>query len=285
MGREVWEILEKVLDLSDPLNPRLKVNIAGASVTLDAGDLRIGAVEIQDNASGIRANVTDLGAGEGALDVRLASTADLTASGLTKEATLLLVKAKTDNLDVLLSTRATEATLATRATEATLLLIKTKTDNLDVLLSTRGTEATLLLIKAKTDNLDVLLSTRATEATLATRATEATLATRAADATVVTIRDQQVQRATAPTIINHVTHLTPGQENSFTLPANTKRFTMKVRTADTVNVAFTAAGSGTLFFTISDTKPYGDDGLNLASQTVYVQSAVASRIIEVVAYT
>lgn len=53
------------------------------------------------------------------------------------------------------------------ATEATLLLIKAKTDNLDVALSTRATEATLLLIKAKTDNLDVALSTRATEATLA----------------------------------------------------------------------------------------------------------------------
>ena len=149
---------------------------------------------------------------------------------------------------------ATEATLATRATEATLALIKAKTDNLDVALSTRAvtgltdaelrasavpisgvvavtnfpatqpisavalplpagaaTEATLALIKAKTANLDVALSTRAvtgltdaelravavpisaaalplpagaaTEATLATRSTEATLATRLAEAT------------------------------------------------------------------------------------------------------
>jgi len=41
-----------------------------------------------------------------------------------------------------------------------------KLQNLDVLLSTRASEATLGLIKAKTDNLDVLLSSRASEATL-----------------------------------------------------------------------------------------------------------------------
>src|SRR5712691_9737658 len=66
------------------------------------------------------------------------------------------------------------------STETTLALIKAKTDNLDVLLSSRtkpsdtqpvsaaalplpagaSTEATLALIKAKTDNLDVALSTR-----------------------------------------------------------------------------------------------------------------------------
>lgn len=62
------------------------------------------------------------------------------------------------------------------ATETTLALIKAKTDNLDVALSTRASEATLALIKSKTDNLDVALSTRASEATLATRASEATLA-------------------------------------------------------------------------------------------------------------
>lgn len=159
-------------------------------------------------------------------------------AGAATEATLALVKAKTDNLDVLLSSRAvtglTDAQLrasavpvsgtffqvtqpvsaaslplpAGAATEATLALIKAKTDNLDVALSTRAgdrttaaapfavrlsdgavfittlpvsvaslplpagaateatlatraTEATLALIKAKTDNLDVALSTRA----------------------------------------------------------------------------------------------------------------------------
>jgi hypothetical protein len=173
-------------------------------------------------------------------------------SGASTEVTLALIKAKTDNLDVALSTRAVTGLTDTQlrasavpvsgtfwqasqpvsgtfwqatqpisavalplpsgaATEATLALIKAKTDNLDVALSTRAvtgltdaqirasalpvsgtfwqatqpvsgtfwqatqpvsaaalplpsgasTEATLALIKAKTDNLDVALSTRA----------------------------------------------------------------------------------------------------------------------------
>jgi hypothetical protein len=115
---------------------------------------------------------------DAALDVALSTRAS--------EATLALVKAKTDNLDVALSTRASEATLATRASEATLAALATiVATELDVPLSTRASEATLAtraseatlaLIKAKTDNLDVALSTRASEATLATRASEATLA-------------------------------------------------------------------------------------------------------------
>lgn len=98
------------------------------------------------------------------------------------------------NLDVLLSTRASESTLqAVLAAisssnpeggalnqEATQLLvkacldvIKTDTAKLDVNLSTVSTEATLALlkgvtdiIKLNTDNLDAALSTRATEDTL-----------------------------------------------------------------------------------------------------------------------
>jgi len=105
-------------------------------------------------------DVTVLAAGaatEATLATRLAE-ATFVAEDFAQEVTQALIKAKTDNLDVALSTVATEVTLA---------LIKAKTDNLDVLLSTIGTEATLALIKAKTDNLDVVLSTVATEVTLA----------------------------------------------------------------------------------------------------------------------
>ncbi len=77
------------------------------------------------------------------------------------QATLASIKAKTDNLDVALSTKAKEA-------GGNLALIKAKTDNLDVALSTKAKEAggNLALIKAKTDNLDVALSTKASENTL-----------------------------------------------------------------------------------------------------------------------
>jgi hypothetical protein len=110
------------------------------------------------------------------IDFSLGNALDVFLSSRASEATLALIRAKTDNVDVALSTRATEATLA---------LIKAKTDNLDVLLSTRTKPADVQGIRALTAAdtvtivsaaLDVALSTRATEATLATRATEATLA-------------------------------------------------------------------------------------------------------------
>lgn len=90
------------------------------------------------------------------------------------KAVLDLIKSNTDNLDVALSTRATEATLeAARlllvsldgkdyATETTLALIKpvldlikTNSDNLDTPLSTRATETTLAQVKTGIDNLVV----------------------------------------------------------------------------------------------------------------------------------
>lgn len=85
------------------------------------------------------------------------------------KAVIDLIKLDTSNLDVQLSTRATELTLSSLlaafnaedfATETTLAalkavvdLIKLDTANLDVALSTRATEATLLLIEAITSQL------------------------------------------------------------------------------------------------------------------------------------
>lgn len=69
-------------------------------------------------------------------------------AGASTETTLALIKAKTDNLDVLLSTRTKPAD--TQPVSAASLPLP----------AGASTEATLALIKAKTDNLDVALSTR-----------------------------------------------------------------------------------------------------------------------------
>jgi hypothetical protein len=118
------------------------------------------------------------------------------------EATLLAVEADTSKLDVLLSSRASEATAAVIA--SVLIAIESDTDNLDVSLSTRASEVTLAAVAASVASLDVdidvALSTRASEVTLAaaaasvasidtsvdvalsTRASEVTLASLAASA-------------------------------------------------------------------------------------------------------
>jgi hypothetical protein len=91
------------------------------------------------------------------------------------DAQLALIKAKTDNLDVALSTRAvpglTDAQLraaavpvsgtffqATQPVSAASLPLPTGAAT-EATLATRATETTLAAVKAKTDNLDVLLST------------------------------------------------------------------------------------------------------------------------------
>lgn len=73
---------------------------------------------------------------------------DVTAVDFATQATLALIKAKTDNLDVALSTRTKPAD--TQPVSAASLPLP----------AGASTEATLALIKAKTDNIDVLLSTR-----------------------------------------------------------------------------------------------------------------------------
>jgi len=85
-----------------------------------------------------------------------------------------------DQVDAILAKA--DVLLSTRASEATLSNVKAKTDNLDVALSTRASETTLSGIRSQTDkltfdtsnrlaiqnppNLDVALSSRASEATL-----------------------------------------------------------------------------------------------------------------------
>jgi len=106
---------------------------------------------------------------------------------LATQATLLLALAElvaiNADFDVALSTRASQATLLTRATEATSLLILAQltaiNTDLDVALSTRNAEATQLLVLAEliaiNTDIDVPLSTRASETTLSALNTKVTL--------------------------------------------------------------------------------------------------------------
>lgn len=95
---------------------------------------------------------------------------------------VVLLTTISNEIDVALSTRASEATQLLN--KGLLTTISGDTAKLDTTLSSRATEATLLLVKGvldniklKTDNLDVALSTRASEATVATLSTETTLTT------------------------------------------------------------------------------------------------------------
>lgn len=118
----------------------------------------------------------------------------------TLDTTLLAKEAKQDTeitrltsilaqLDVALSTRASQVTLASILTQ------------LDVALSTRASQATVASILGQ---LDVALSTRASEATLSTRGSEATLATLLTEAAFqarINTLGQKLMAASTPVVI------------------------------------------------------------------------------------
>lgn len=98
-----------------------KVDASGSSVSVSnfpAGFAIVGNVEVMNDAGN---PLPVSGAFFQATQPVSAAALPLPA-GASTEATLALVKAKTDNLDVALSTRATEATLATVATTEAALL-------------------------------------------------------------------------------------------------------------------------------------------------------------------
>lgn len=102
-----------------PGGAAVNIQDGGNSITIDNPNLDapISALNLEATQLLIQALLTTIDADTSNLDVALSSR--------NAEVTQLLVKANTDNLDVLLSTRATEATLATRASEATLATMLT----------------------------------------------------------------------------------------------------------------------------------------------------------------
>lgn len=76
-------------------------------------------------------------------------------------------------------------------------------------------------------------------------------------------------------------------EVSYTFPTNTTGFLMKLRgyTAST-KFSYTAAASGTTYFTIPPGCFHSSDGLSLTSTlTIYLQTTAASQVLEIEYWT
>ena len=115
---------------------------------------------INTNTDGLETLVSTSNTSLGSIDTKLSSQ----ATAAKQDALLAELQLKADLTETQPVSMAAAPVGA--SLEATQLLVKAKTDNLDVLLSTRASEATLALIKAKTDNLDVALSTIAKDASV-----------------------------------------------------------------------------------------------------------------------
>jgi len=185
----------------------------------DLSDLDTKLQAISDNTNEVEGDLVDINTSLGTLiakDYATETTLSLVKSNLDEIAldtdNLALIKAKTDNLDVALSTRATEATLA---------LIKAKTDNLDTTLSslktytkvgsTDQTAANAKWLKTAADGTVAVDGSAVIQPISATSlplplgaAAEATLATRLADATFAGRIGEVQASPTANTLLGRV---------------------------------------------------------------------------------
>lgn len=90
-------------------------------------------------------------------------------------------------------------------------------------------------------------------------------------------------RSTTPVVYN-VTMTSADTEYSQTLPAQTKKFTLKCRGEYDIKFCFTAEASGTTYLTIPSGQCYWDDLIRDASLTLYFQCATAAQVAEITAW-
>lgn len=77
---------------------------------------------------------------------------------------------------------------------------------------------------------------------------------------------------------------TENTEYSQALPAGTKKFFIKCRTAFDIKLAFVASESGTIYITIPADKALLVDGLSIGTKTLYFQCASAGKVAEIMTW-
>lgn len=90
---------------------------------------------------------------------------------------------------------------------------------------------------------------------------------------------------TTPTIAN-VAIPTANVEVSYTLPANTRRFLILLRTPSTakMKLAYASGDSGTLYVTVNPGCHYGEGEILAPSVTLYFQATLSGQVAEIVSW-
>jgi len=86
-----------------------------------------------------------------------------------------------------------------------------------------------------------------------------------------------------PTVINK-TLTTKNTEYDQALPESTKKFTLQARTAVDVKLAFEDGESGTTYLTIKSGSSYSEEGIDLRSKTLRLQSGDDGVVVEIIAW-
>ncbi|MBM4240565.1 MAG: hypothetical protein FJ150_02665 [Euryarchaeota archaeon] len=93
-----------------------------------------------------------------------------------------------------------------------------------------------------------------------------------------------IKYAITPVIYN-VTLTNANTEYSQALPANTTKITIQCRTYYDIKLAFTSGESGTKYITIKAGDTYWEDNIKGTGRTLYMQSAQAGVITEIIVWT
>jgi hypothetical protein len=86
-----------------------------------------------------------------------------------------------------------------------------------------------------------------------------------------------------PTITNFSMPLA-NTEYSHTLPAGTRRFTLKNRTSGLIKLSYSMGQSGVEWYSIEPGTTYGEEDLRLGTLSFYFQSPTASQIVEILSW-
>lgn len=96
--------------------------------------------------------------------------------------------------------------------------------------------------------------------------------------------DVNVSPLTSPLIVNQLV-ASANTEYSYSFPANTKKFTLRMRGSGRLQLSFTVGQSGTNFITIYPGNTYEEIGLKLTGITAYFQSNKAGETVEILSWT
>jgi hypothetical protein len=94
----------------------------------------------------------------------------------------------------------------------------------------------------------------------------------------------QISGATSP-LISNIALTTAATEVGIALPANCKKFELKLRDTRVLKIAYVLGDSGTTYRTLWPGCVWTVEGIDAAGLTIYVQSPSASQIVELETWT
>jgi transcription elongation GreA/GreB family factor len=87
-------------------------------------------------------------------------------------------------------------------------------------------------------------------------------------------------------LVSNISMPTAGTEYTFTIPAGTKRFSIKLRGVAQLNVTYTSGASGTNYILISAGCEYNEENLDLGSGLpIYFQANKNTQVLEIITWS